>query len=94
MDRKKPVENIVMTKNEYQRKGSKWVLKTSEKSMVSDEYHKNVTDKATLKFFRSLGGAERNDYGYTHEGYKVIRNTKLSPDRQTKIIRDFDFRRE
>lgn len=84
-------KTIKTTRKEYTKVGSKWKLTDTDKFLSSERMHKNATDKKTLRFFRGLGGYERNDYRYTSRGYNVVRNTSISPDRKTKIVREYDF---
>lgn len=93
MANQKPGVKILMEKKVYEKNGKRWVLSKTEKELVSELHHKNATEKKTLDFFRSLGGSERNEYNYTSEGYKVVKNTSISPDGQKKIVREFNFSR-
>lgn len=66
------------------------VVETETKE-ITEQQHKNITDKDTQKFFRRLGGSERGIFGYTCLGYKVIRLISYSPNRVIKVIREFTF---
>lgn len=46
----------------------------------------------SVKYFRRLGGKESITNAYTCNGYKGIKLTSTSPDKQTKVIREFNFK--
>ena len=50
-----------------------------------------LSDKRTMKSFRSMGGSEYAEMGYTCNGYKLVRLTSTSPNKERRIIREFDF---
>jgi len=78
---------------EYQKIANRWSKVSSEKRNISrNEYH-NTFDNDTVKFFRRLGGIEKNETMATSMGYVPFRNTSISPDRQTKIVRTVDFKK-
>ncbi len=85
-------KTIKTTRYEYTKRGSKWVLTGKDKFLSSPKMHKYATDEKTLKFFRGMGGYEKNDYSYTKRGYVPVRNTSISPDRTTKIVRTYNFK--
>lgn len=53
------------------------------------EHYNNYIESAP--FFRRLGGSETLDYGYFSKGYLCYKITSKSPDRQTKVVRTFDY---
>jgi hypothetical protein len=63
--------------------------KTNE--IFEKEYFLTTNDD-TIKFFRRLGGKETITRSYTCAGYKIIKLTSTSPDKQTKIVREFEFK--
>lgn len=46
----------------------------------------------SVSFYRRLGGKETITKSYTCNGYKGTKLISTSPDRQTKIVREFEFR--
>lgn len=58
---------------------------------ISEQQLKNITDKQTLKFFRRLGGSETLTCGYTCRGYMPVILVSTSPDKKTRIIREFEY---
>ena len=66
------------------------LIKTNTKEIDQEEYNNICCDNA-LRFFRRLGGSEYVERCYTSKGYNVYRLTSKSPDRQTKIVRTFEF---
>lgn len=44
-----------------------------------------------IKFFKRLGGSETLTKAYTCLGYKVVKLVSKSPDRLTKVVREFNF---
>jgi uncharacterized protein YneR len=51
-----------------------------------------ITNDNTIKFFRRLGGKETITRGYTCAGYKITKLVSTSPDKQTKVVREFNFK--
>jgi len=68
-----------------------YILETEKVTEVTEEQHRLTTNDDTCKFFRRLGGSESKQYTYTYAGYKVVKLTSLSPDRQTKVVREYKF---
>ena len=58
---------------------------------ISLEQYENITSKDTLKWFRRLGGSETAVKTYTKKGYKTVKLTSSSPDKQIKVVRTFEF---
>lgn len=61
------------------------------KEINEKEYFLTVNDN-TIKYFRRLGGRETVTKGYTCAGYKVVKVVSTSPDRQTKVVREYKFK--
>lgn len=80
---------IKTTITRYEKQGKKWVETEKEQHFDNEQYVRNVID--ARKFFANLGGYERHDKGYTRYGYRVIRVTSISPDRELKSVYEFDF---
>lgn len=67
-------------------------IKESEKTKeISLEQYENITNNDTLKWFRRLGGSETAVKTYTKLGYKTVKLTSSSPDKQIKVVRTFKF---
>lgn len=56
-----------------------------------EQYH-NITNKDTLSWFRRLGGNETATKAYTSQGYKTVKLVSTSPNKQMKIISEFEFK--
>ena len=82
-------KNIKMVEKRYYKAGSKWVLSSTEESNISKENYLNIVN--SCKFFRGLGGFERLTNGYTYAGFIPVQLNSISPDKQEKIIRSFEF---
>ena len=82
-------KNIKMVEKRYYKAGSKWVLSESKEENISKENYLNFIN--SCKFFRNLGGYERLTSGYTYSGYIPVKLNSISPDKQEKIIRSFEF---
>jgi len=63
-----------------------------ETTTITEQEYKYITHESTIKYFRSLGGGEHNEMRYTEYGYKTYKLTSTSPDKQTKTIREFEFK--
>ena len=85
---------IILTQKEYVKnpntKTTYFLNHESTEEITSEQYN-NITNTDTLKYFRRIGGSESAIFGYTCNGYKVTRLTSTSPDKQTKIVRNFNF---
>ena len=85
---------ITQTKTEFSKNPSTKTTYIKENEMVeiitAREYNLTVKDE-TLQWFRRLGGSETAVRGYTCDGYKVVRLTSVSPDKQSKTVREFKF---
>ena len=68
-----------------------WVETTNETKVIDKVTYNNITDTDTIKFFRRLGGIETVERGYTARGYKIIKISSTSPNREKKTIRQFEF---
>lgn len=62
--------------------------KTEVKEITEEHYNNYVNSR---QFFKNLGGSESAQKCYTCAGYKVYKMTSISPDKQTKVIREFKF---
>ena len=81
-----------LTRIEYVLKeGTKTVYIETEKDVyqIPEHHYNNIVDG--MRFFRRLGGTETATRCYTSRGYKVVKLVSKSPDRQTKIVRVFNF---
>lgn len=58
---------------------------------ITETQYKNICSDDTLKCFRRWGGSESAERGYTCRGYRVVKLTSTSPNKQSKTIREFNF---
>jgi|TARA_R100000084_G_C4505134_1_gene79921 hypothetical protein len=58
---------------------------------ITPTQYRNITSNDTLKWFRRLGGSETAQRSYTCRGYNITKLTSISPDKQSKTIRQFKF---
>jgi hypothetical protein len=68
-----------------------YIVDSKEVSEVTKKQHSLTTNDDTCKFFRRLGGSETKQMSYTYLGYVCTKLTSISPDRQTKVIREYEF---
>jgi hypothetical protein len=71
------------TKNAYQ-------LDEIKTETITETQYNNIINSAS--FFRRLGGSCTQQRCYTEAGYKVYKDILTSPDKQTKTIREFNFK--
>lgn len=69
-----------------------YIIDSIKTSVIDDRQYSLITCNDTVKWFRRLGGSESLKYTYTCAGYKVYKLTSKSPDKQTKVIREFKFK--
>lgn len=67
-----------------------YILDATETRVITKEQYRNIAESAT--FFRRLGGSVTQQRAYTCDGYNVVKDTAISPNRQTKTIRLIDFK--
>lgn len=85
---------IKMTKQEYQKvPNTKTSYKLTNNTLedIDKITYSRITKDETLKWFRRLGGSETAQRSYTCRGYNITKLISTSPDKQTKIIRTFQF---
>ena len=68
-----------------------YIIDSKEVSEVTKKQHSLTTNDDTCKFFRRLGGSETKQMNDTYLGYVCTKLTSTSPDRQTKVIREYKF---
>jgi len=69
----------------------KLVKNPNTKTTYLEESRGVICSDDTLKWFRRLGGSESAQRGYTCRGYRVVKLTSTSPNKQSKTIREFKF---
>lgn len=69
--------------------GKKWVVIEDRTETVGAEYYMNVID--AVPFFRALGGREMVRKCYTKYGLIPWEIVSISPDRESKTVRTFEF---
>jgi hypothetical protein len=60
--------------------------------VVNEEKHRLATCNDTVQWFRRLGGKETVTHAYTCAGYKVVKLVSTSPCKETKIVREYNFK--
>ena len=68
-----------------------YTVDSTEVSEVTKKQHSLTTNDDTCKFFRRLGGSETKQMNYTCLGYVCTKLISTSPDRQTKVVREYEF---
>lgn len=81
----------VLTTETQEKQGSRWVTTETETKTVSKQFYNNITDEKAIRFFRNLGGIETVQRNYTKMGYIPVRILSTSPNRETRIIRNFEI---
>jgi len=66
-----------------------YIVDTVEVVEVTEKQHELTTNEDTIKWFRGLGGSETVQRSYTFNGYVVTKLVSISPNKQTKVIRDY-----
>jgi len=83
------LKEIPLTRIEYDKQGSKWIPVLTTNKIVTEEYVNNII--MAKKFFSGLGGYERHEKDYTSYGFRVVRVISIRPDKQKKVVYEFDF---
>ena len=87
---------IIETSTKYTKKpGTKTAYQQIEISVkeVDQRQHELTTNNDTVKWFRRLGGSETVTRSYTCAGYNVTKLVSTSPDKETKHVREYEFKR-
>lgn len=69
-----------------------YIVDSKETKEIFEKEHYLTTNDNTIKWFRRLGGKETVTREYTCAGYKVTKLVSTSPDKQAKVIREFNFK--
>jgi len=88
---------IIETSTKYTKKaGTKNAWQQTEQTVneVTERQHELTTNNDTVKWFRRLGGSETVQRSYTCAGYKVTKLISTSPDRETKHVREYEFKKD
>lgn len=81
-------KHIPMTKRDYFKRGSRWVLANEEHDTISDDQAGWILDSAGLPFERSHRRYKRDRYGHSHP-YDTFES--VSPDGTQKTVWAIDF---
>ncbi len=86
---------ITETKTEYIKNPdtkTTYTEMSKEVREIFEEEHCLTTNDDTIKYFRRLGSTETVIRGYTCAGFKVVKLVSTSPNRQSKIVREYKFK--
>lgn len=81
---------ITQTKTELKKNPNTkttYTVISKETETITEKQHHLITCNDTVKWFRRLGGKET----VKRKGYKVVKLISTSPDKETKIVREFSF---
>ena len=68
-----------------------YIVESKKTNEVTQRQHYLTTCDDTIKWFRRLGGSESVQRSYTKQGYLVTKLVSTSPDKQTKVTREYKF---
>ena len=68
-----------------------YTVDSKEVREVTKKQHSLTTNDDTCKFYRRLGCSETKQMSDTCLGYVCTKLISTSPDRQTKVIREYKF---
>lgn len=81
---------VRIVETRYKRAGkTAWKAVSRKDKTVSAQFYYNCVD--AIPFFKNLGGTERIIKAYTPFGCLPVRLTSVSPDREQKTTREFEF---
>lgn len=84
---------IILTETRYSKNPNTkttYIVESKEAKEITEKQHYLYFD--SVKFFRKLGGKESITNSYTCNGYLGTKLISTSPDKQTKVIREFNFK--
>ena len=82
---------LELVKYERPAQNTRWIETSREMELVDARNYMNIVD--AVPFFRSWGGSERVECGYTYAGYVPTKVVSISPDKLSKTSRRFIFNR-
>ena len=68
-----------------------YIVDSKKIETVTEKQYRLTTCDETVKWFRRLGGSETKQRNYTCLGYVCTKLTSISPDRQTKVVREYNI---
>ena len=68
-----------------------YIVESKEVTEVTERQHYLTTNNDTVKWFRRIGGSETRQMNYTCLGYVCTKLTSISPDKQTKVVREYNI---
>ena len=82
---------IIVTERETRqtRTGSRWTTESEEERRRPLTEYMNIID--AVPFFRNIGGTETVTTNYTRWGKIPTKIISTSPDKETRVIREFTF---
>lgn len=84
---------ITLSETNYYKSGGRWTEESTTTETVSLEHYMNTID--ATPFFKSIGGTEKVQVrAVVGPGYIPVQIESISPDRQEKTVRKFDFKRK
>lgn len=83
---------ITLTQTEYVKNKTAYVEVSKEVKEIFEREYFLTTNDNTIKYFKRLGGRETVTRGYTCAGFKIVKLVSVSPDKETKIVREFNFK--
>lgn len=86
---------ITLTTETYNKKPNTktaYQLESTETETIDSLQYSRIVSDDTCKWFRRLGGTETAVRAYTCDGYKVVKLTSTSPDKEIKKVRKFNFK--
>ena len=83
---------ITLTQTEYVKNKTTYVEVSKEVKEIFEKEYFLTTNDNTIKYFKRLGGRETVTRGYTCAGFKIVKLVSVSPDKETKIVREFNFK--
>ena len=68
-----------------------YIVDSKKIETVTEKQHRLTTCDETVKWFRRIGGSETEQMNYTCLGYICTKLTSISPDRQTKVVKEYNI---
>ena len=82
---------ITLTETRFTKNPNTKTTYIVESNEVTQKQHDLTTNDDTCKGFRRIGGSETKQMNYTCLGYVCTKLTSISPDRQTKVVREYNI---
>lgn len=82
---------LIEARYEKTASGKSWKTNPTNEEVTEIQFENYFNYISSVEFFKSIGGYERVEKGYTIAGYIPTQITSISPNKEIKVVRKFRF---